>query len=621
MTITAQFGELAIALQYARYEEGRPKNIKARGYITFTAQPANTQTVVLNGFTYTFTTSASPSANQIRIGTTLRETLEALADAVNGVNNPLVGPGTQASTVAWASAGENRIYFTAFNPIKTVGNALTLSTTVTGATVTAFGGGVTGGEPQRAYGRLAFTAQPAAADNVVVGTTTYEFVTGAPAAYASSTCQVRIGATLKQTVERLARAINNTGVPGTDYSTGTPANANAYSDVDIKDTVVTVYAKNPGAAGNAIVFTRSGTYAAISGAGTLIGGTDASTYNTSSITWHRMRATDISYGEMQMQDVLPMEVGGTMTPTGAYKQGVAVGGSATFMPRVERSIGVLLLAALGNANTTVSGGVATHVFRFGDNEMEIPWIAVRRMIPGRGNIFGHGLIGMDNKVVSVRTIIEATAPIRMETQLLGRFPILDPHPEVWSGNAFEDFASIPLACKGHFKLPTIPGIEGREHGVTSAIIELQNATTGPREEMVVGSYYLDDIVPRMRVMTVTVAYKWRDPRLYNLILSGKADGKLWDPKPFVTRTDTSAGEYAFEILAEAPYNIPGTSTPFSLLVRANHVAWQIPQPPMLRPGEVVMLQLVGTVLYDAGGYAEFVLTNGHTAGYTVPSEP
>lgn len=618
MTITAQPGEFAFALQPAKYEEGQHSNVLARGYIDFTTLPSNSNTVTVAGQAYTFSTTAA-SAGQITIGATIADCLKALADAVNGQLNAAVFAGTLASSHVVASTEGTRIYFTALNGNKSVGNALALATTVTGTTVVGFAGGINGAKGLKAFGRIIFTGQPTALDTVTIGSMVYTFVSGTPAAYSSNDVEVRIGSTLKQTVERLARAINASGIAGTDYSSGTPAHSSAYSDSLLRDLVVTVYASAVGTGGNSIVLDKSGTNISVTGSGTLIGGLAISSYPLGSLSWIRTRTVQTDYQEMQMQDILPFEVGGNMTPTGAYKQGVAVGGSVALMPRLEGSIGELLLAALGKAEVSVSDGVGTHTFTFANQEIDIPWVAARRMVPGRDGVFGHGIVGMDNKVASLRTLVQATAPVQMEAQLIGRVPLGSNHPEVWTGSSFEDFESIPLACKGAFTLPPIPGFKYREIPVTAVSVDLVNSTTGPRQEMVVGSYFMDDVVPLVRAMTFTATYKWQDPDLYRLLFGGTVSATEWAPEPFITETNGS--DYAVDLLVESPFNIPGTSTPYSLRIQANKVFWQSQGGVQLRAGDIIMMQLVGTVLYDAGGYTKFTLVNGRTTAYTVPSEP
>lgn len=614
MSITATQGELAFATQYTRYEDGYPLNKKARGKITFANNSLTSHTVTLGAVTYSFQTTPS-AANHVQIGATVDASARNLADAINGTSNSGVFAGTQASYVAWAEAASNVVYLTAWTPNKTVGNSITLSASGANISVTAFSGGITGGVAQKAFAIVRGVAQPAAGtDNFVAGGITYAFVSTTPAAYASNTCQVRIGSSLAETIGRLARAIDANGVAGTEYSSGTPAN----SSIDVESYTsfaIHIEADAAGSAGNSLTISRVGTGLELSGA-TLAGGSDASFFQKSQLTWVRTRSNDIDYDKNDMQDVLPLEIGGTMSPTGAYKQGVNARGGASFMPRLERSFGDLLLGALGRCTTSNPlAGVYEHVFTFNTNELDIPWMAVRKMIPGRDEVFGHGVIGWDNKVNLLRLSVAATAPIQAQVQWLGRVAELDNHPELWVGNTFEDFVSIPMACFGSFLLPTIPGLP-RQLPITQAIVELANATTTEREEMIVGSFFMDDVVPRQRSVSIRTVYKWRDAALAQYIFTNQLRGTAWSPTPFTT--STSGSEYAFDLLMKAPFNIPGTSEPYSLRVRGNYAVWQ-PGAMRLRAGDIVTMELAGTVLANQNAYVEFVLRNG-IASYAVPSE-
>lgn len=77
---------------------------------------------------------------------------------------------------------------------------------------------------------------------------------------------------------------------------------------------------------------------------------------TMASTWFRHRAVDINYGAMQDIRTFPLEVGGILTPTGAYKGGVFMAGGATLQPRLEGDLGWLLKAAMGDASTVGAGG-------------------------------------------------------------------------------------------------------------------------------------------------------------------------------------------------------------------------------------------------------------------------
>lgn len=72
--------------------------------------------------------------------------------------------------------------------------------------------------------------------------------------------------------------------------------------------------------------------------------------------YFRHRASDINYGPVQDMRTFPLEVGGVLTPTGAYKGGVFMGGGASLMPRMEGDLGYLLKALMGSVTTTLSSG-------------------------------------------------------------------------------------------------------------------------------------------------------------------------------------------------------------------------------------------------------------------------
>lgn len=111
---------------------------KATGAYTFTTNPVNGNTIILNGVTWTFTTG-TPTAAQTKIHTTVAETITALvSDLSLSVNGSL-------TVAAYSSSG--LVLTILYNTIGTGGNAYTLAAgtyagTVSGATLA---GGGTGG--------------------------------------------------------------------------------------------------------------------------------------------------------------------------------------------------------------------------------------------------------------------------------------------------------------------------------------------------------------------------------------------------------------------------------------------------------------------------------------------
>lgn len=70
---------------------------KATGSISFSSQPANNNTILINGVQYTFKTSAS-AATDIQIGGSIAETVDNLASVLNGSTNSSVRLATYTST-------------------------------------------------------------------------------------------------------------------------------------------------------------------------------------------------------------------------------------------------------------------------------------------------------------------------------------------------------------------------------------------------------------------------------------------------------------------------------------------------------------------------------------------
>lgn len=120
----------------------------------------------------------------------------------------------------------------------------------------------------RASGTITFAANPTAGETVTINGQAYTFVSALTAAF-----DVLIGALAENTLDNLVAAINDSGVEGTDYGTGTTQHPDVTA---VKDsaTQITVYAKIPGSDGNSITLAEtSATAVTVSGAN-LTGGSD-----------------------------------------------------------------------------------------------------------------------------------------------------------------------------------------------------------------------------------------------------------------------------------------------------------------------------------------------------------
>lgn len=139
---------LGLALTALLGEPTTTPGIAARGALTFSAQPASNATITLAGQAFTFV-SGTPTANQIKIGATLAETI---ANAVRALNASAVADVAAASYSADIDGKTLRIVHDALG---TAGNSVTLaagSSPASNATVSA--ATLTGGAASGAYNHV-----------------------------------------------------------------------------------------------------------------------------------------------------------------------------------------------------------------------------------------------------------------------------------------------------------------------------------------------------------------------------------------------------------------------------------------------------------------------------------
>ena len=127
--------------------------------------------------------------------------------------------------------------------------------------------------------------QAVAGDSVTIGGTTYSFVASGDSTLTDglgddTAVTVAIGATIQDTLQNLADAINGTGAAGTAYETGAVANASVEA-TSVSSTGMTVTAYTSGVGGNDVVASFTGDSEAPGGlnwtdtSGTLVGGSGA----------------------------------------------------------------------------------------------------------------------------------------------------------------------------------------------------------------------------------------------------------------------------------------------------------------------------------------------------------
>ena len=215
----------------------------AAGTITYVDahNPANNDTAVIGGTTYTFKTALDGGANEVLIGGTTAQSVANLSAAVNatpGGGGQVYSAGQTANANVYTSVAGDVITITA-NQNGTGGNSGTFSASTTGATLSNTGnmaGGLNGG-------------------TVSIGSTTYTFVA---ALSHTLTANEIVDTSENGALQNLVAAVNGTG--GAGYSSNTVANAqvSAAANSPTAATAVNFTALTPGTAGNFIPTAATG---------------------------------------------------------------------------------------------------------------------------------------------------------------------------------------------------------------------------------------------------------------------------------------------------------------------------------------------------------------------------
>lgn len=344
-------------------------------------------------------------------------------------------------------------------------------------------------------------------------------------------------------------------------------------------------------------------------------------FDAISPTYYKMRAVSVGFGHQDDTQPFPFEVGSSNTLSGVFKQGHFAAGAVDILPRLKEIFGILLLGALGQVATSTSvnsagtsvSGLNTHKFTFKSGDpYYIPWLAARRMTPGRNSAQNSGVVGFDVKVQALTFSIPAMGKMRCRVGLVGRDTKFEDASTWTYGNAsHENDLSTPDSGSGTFK------IGGVEYPITGAEITIANNLTDPRSEMIVGDFRPDDFIPLTRVVQIRLVYKYEDDDLCRNIYTGGPDNVEWSQSPFYTE---SAGSVkAFDAYFQSGGNAVG-STPYGIRFVANRVAWQLEGPEVLEGGGMVQLSVIGTVVEpSASDFFSISLENAVSGSiYTIP---
>jgi hypothetical protein len=272
---------------------------------------------------------------------------------------------------------------------------------------------------------------------------------------------------------------------------------------------------------------------------------------------------------------------------------------------MEGDFGWILKGACGSVQTTGDANAGyTHTFKFAAQQSFLPWMGVRKYIPGPVPL---GEAGIDCLVTTVRFNIPQNGIVQSRVDFIGRQPELEEAPTWTFQDVFEDYASVPLSCRtaGGVKFPA----NGAKLAIQNLIVTLVNNLTSPQQEMIVGSPFPNGLVALSRAMTIQAVLLYEVPDLYELMLAGQTLAGIlpWSSEPYKT---------TFQAIVEAPGDIAGTNplVKHSLTIEAESVMWQPNGSPVLAGGDLVLLPLMGTVMRPTSGdYCKFIVKNGQAS--------
>ena len=282
-----------------------------------------------------------------------------------------------------------------------------------------------------------------------------------------------------------------------------------------------------------------------------------------------------------------------MLPDGAFKGAVWVAGDVDMIPRLDESIGWILLAYSGaaQASSVANGSAYKHYFP-GVPDTFVPnkWLTARRLTPASAAADEFGETFIDLKPTQIVFNVTPGNVLGMRTTFGGLFlaeRVTDPrHATPAWAPSYEDFTGVPIATRGAFNMYNNTPFRR----VTNLTLTLGIGAPDARQELVVGQYYPHDITPLSRQIQVAFTAFYTDADLYKKL--SYADGASWSPVVW------EAG--AFNCYFQTPSDtVFGAGTkPGELGFQAARMFWRA-DPITLRGGDTVVMRVTGTVLKAA----------------------
>jgi hypothetical protein len=319
---------------------------------------------------------------------------------------------------------------------------------------------------------------------------------------------------------------------------------------------------------------------------------------TAASTYYGFKANLVDVAPSQMTRNIGQLVGGSLLPGGSIKTAAWSGGAMVTPPPLDDYIGWLFYAFAGSVSSVDNGNSTySHYFPSGaDSVAPAKYLTARRMVPATSNMYEQ----MEDMVPY--RLLMGFAPgefATMRAEMVGRTPT-KPDGSGWS-YAAKDESSVPIACKGFFELPDDTDL----NTITGVTLEMANVVPPLQQVLTLGDYYPYDFPVLSRAITLTFSVLWESSSLYESLYYS---GTNWSPTIYSSDV---------ELQVESTGNITG-SLPYKLTFYGQAVDWEC-QPIALAGGNLIAMQMMGTVTAASSGFDWYLkLTNG-TANYNWPT--
>jgi hypothetical protein len=340
-------------------------------------------------------------------------------------------------------------------------------------------------------------------------------------------------------------------------------------------------------------------------------------------------ALNSSVGIVDPVEQLSFVIGGGITPPGAYKTG-PMGSVQLEAYLCSEAFTMLVLELCMGRKTTTTGakwdfttnlpeapattvGVNTHVFDFDPTgDYVLPWFSARSKLPGDTSGDTLGQLVYDAMAQGLSINVPAVGPVSYGfSGLATRIDIeTAANANAWTYSNTLPGASSMIMASGSSGASLSGMKAGSDTFISTQIgINLVNNLSA-RQERVIGSYYMNDLKPMNRAITVSAVLMWNNPTLWNKLVTGSGTlGTDWAENAYLT--ETLAAVKGVDIALWSPGVIGVTAHKHMFKFHATSVSWSLaPQPIIFAPQNIVMIPIIGTVQRpSSGAYAEFALVN------------